>query len=529
MPGVFAWMRSAISVTTDFIYQTKEQAVSVYHTIHDFFSAPNNKPRLYQYLNEFWHGYYLGQDRESLTRAIKSERSRAVALELLSANLKYMATVMLYEMTIKPFIQSLPYIGNTPAETAVDIAAKIYFINLMLDSNIANAMRNAVHSSILLEENPNNDHFKTCHCSVADIIKSKGASFTYYLGTSNLLWAMSYIPVVKYVSFPARILFDAETMIESKLSSASMCNKHKRLILNSNLPFSFGMGIAYFLDYEITSFFLRYFTGVQSSFVEEALYNMVYFKYKTMTLMMTHPLPGKDEAIDVFRPSRALTRRLVKVTANYLFPRLQDSQYRSNLGNQIATVTQFPPIKLMINLFGLADLGSLQEFSQRPAIKLYLDVYQSSIVGAMQWIINLRHYASLKRVSMALPFVPKWLISKEFNTAMQVLMSKNLHEFLQWSKAKLDSLERNIVFYEEKPLIENIIHDYSPPPVPPPLPPAAKKLNSYVQIHKALKPVANIVAEERREPEPPTIDDDFVVMEIKRNPQTELRQRSFGR
>lgn len=459
MYGLLPWVKSKIATAIDYAKDKYQAVLPIVKKTKDFFSQGNVKEKIYKYFLQFWEGYSLANNKDLLPSIIESKQTREILVQLLSANMKYVSVVMIYELGVLPVVRMTPILNY--GESLLNVAANIYFINGLLNLSISNAAYTSCMYSSYQKDHPNNEHYQTCGDDSKTIVKSSLASNMYFIGNSATFFVASNLPYGRYLFFPARILYEAQTFIEYKLQSTWMCNNHKRDLINKNVSFAMGMGFSCFLDYQLLGL-VASSIGLNSFYVNNVIYNVVSLRYLFATLAMKKPLPGQDLAPDIFQPSRELSRAIFKRTAGFVVPRFQSVNSKVDWRDGWQTFAHSAPCQYALKMFGLSDVMSLQQFSERPAIKLYLDTYQPTIDAVLRTIIQLREYSVAKRLPSITPYFPDWLVSVEVKSVLSILLNENFNTTLVWLKAQLSSLQLRVeIVADTASLTDNVMEDYA--------------------------------------------------------------------
>lgn len=485
MTGWIAWAKSKVAAVVEtashVIKKAKYAARTIYYTPQYWDPIKNN-------LMQFWQGFSRVLQPSIVSRIAKLNKTKRVLTHSLTANLVYyMGLVLVYEMGVKAAMRSVPYMQDSPAEYAIDTLAKIYLmrtaVSMCVDNTLYNSSLYAAVNSDLAEQERLQlaDHitarkragkqpFKSWECS--DIETAKAAIMSPFYSSAKMIFtklASHSLPAGDWLTLPIKALVYGENLLEYKLASVGTCTNHRHELFRKNHMFSFGMGLSMLGMIELLSVVVRRATGVESAFVYDALFNIVFQHYMILAATMTKPLPGEQEGVDVFKYSRSATRRLLTDTAINIANYVQNPDNETDWFKAVKNIYGNQAVKLITrtatNILIEKDLQSMRSFVRRPAALLYLDLNGQHIQNTLNMIVEKRNTLKSSKWFMSLyPYLPGFILSDTIKQAIDVAASEKLDGVLESvnqfiEKNGISQLQPKILIYFDEKIQQAIIID----------------------------------------------------------------------
>jgi hypothetical protein len=165
--------------------------------------------------------------------------------------------------------------------------------------NLKNA-RAAVSSFLPINHTPG------CRCKAKDLAYGSIAS-PFYFSVSH---AITYIPKFLYkreIIFSdtyltsnffmtlASILIYGQVFAELRITQEGQCTEHRYEIFSRNRAYNFGLGLGFWLSWQLAIQAIQVVTGVNNYYTSDALLNILLQAGTTTILAFNHPFPGKGE------------------------------------------------------------------------------------------------------------------------------------------------------------------------------------------------------------------------------------------
>jgi hypothetical protein len=174
----------------------------------------------------------------------------------ISVSLQYSAMVVVYETLYKSAHESL-FEGSLPGyllDSAVSLAAWMYFQRLMLQEQTDNVARMSLLYKYTRAENPYNDAHLACGCPSEDhIYAGVMSNINYWTNYLFGRWLTTF-GVTKPVGHALIYLNEGRGLTEIRVASGGMCLKHRTEKLVATDPFSLGLG----MSFALTSYLANY-------------------------------------------------------------------------------------------------------------------------------------------------------------------------------------------------------------------------------------------------------------------------------
>jgi hypothetical protein len=355
------------------------------------------------------------------------------------------ASIVICEQLLTQALRKIPGVEGSYAEYglyALDAATYLYLVRRSLNAWVDNALYSAAAGKAAtppVEESG----FKPCpkECgetasTMADLmaIFESGADTAFCYSTayaiSNLMFKIdSPLPYVgAMVLYPLLSLKYGRDILNAKLSSVGMCETHRQDILNANNAYCMGKGALFLTGVYGTEFVISYFTGINSSMINAALFNYNYTSFMLAELQIDGRLPGTEIGVNIFNYVHKATQGLVRWTVSKAVALSYDPASTVTWAQQLQNIHDkyhSAPMRLAVSMCFGSDMLSFREFLKRPSIRSYLTVYESTLKDNVEWINGLRRG---RIPDFVLKVLPERVLSKTTKDILLKLRSKEMDE-----------------------------------------------------------------------------------------------------
>lgn len=480
MAGYFTWVREnvvwAVSAVFNAPFQLAQavsnsvsQGVAVTQStvkqIGDLVGTVTNnetvRDQAYENFAQGLEGFTRPVDPTVAPALMRSKNTRRAMGHSVSANLiLYMGSVILYQLGMRELRRMVPDYEDSYAEMATDALATMYFIRTFISMYVDNTVTNMnLYQAVNKDYPPNKRNFRPCQpeeCGTTATIQAGLMSSFYYLGNlGTVSFISSNIPVIgKFVAAPFRALAYGQALTEYKLGSVGMCTEHRYKELTKNNAYSVGLGLSMLAAVSSSAFAIKYYTGAESFFIEDALFNFFFQYYMFSSLVSNKPLPGKKPGLDVFSHSRVVVDKAMEQTADWIIPQLQNPG-DDDLLEQIRKAADFRPVKLARTVFIKTDLQDWGKFTERESMVLFIDLHGKDMQDGVQGILDIRNDNKTRLAKNAVKKIPTWipkkLLNDEKRLLLQILYNKDVKFYLLQLDKELSRLRtRSTIKAHEK-------------------------------------------------------------------------------
>ena len=347
---------------------------------------------------------------------LRSKKTRRVEKHSLTANvIIYLGAVFAYEFGVKSAINYFyPDFEESWEETAMNYAARSYFFRLAVRAFIDNFFYSAAVSKTTYDDyKPDPRFLKDCeHGASAGILPNYISTFTF-LGSSYAITAVEgTMPFYlgKVFGTVARAKLSGDAFLDIRSSTVWTCEEDRAKIRRENWPYAFGWGASFVVLNEFINWLIKYETGVDSWFVRDAIFAVLYQRYVVNAVLQSRkPLPGTGKRVgfDTFHYPYKWSKELLVDLVTWLWPHLKDQNSRGDFAKTIKNFRDFPPIKLieilllkteLRSILDKKELKDITEFEKRPALLLYFGAYGNSLVATIDGILEKRNDKVTKAV-----------------------------------------------------------------------------------------------------------------------------------
>lgn len=307
------------SVAMNIATKVKDAAISIYQ-------SEAVRKELSARFKVFLQGLKYPFQASTIKRFLNSQRTRDIYLfeSIYQNTVKTILPVGIYIYFLRNAIRKyIPGMKESYPEMVLDLLASLYFINKSAaDMYVNNTMYTATLSKTVTDDvaaekvdkdknkhkdkSDNSDadnaaeapEFDACEHGVDKRFIANLASNGYYLGNIfGVKVVEKMVPFGEYLSVPLRAHITGLGLLEYKY--AQKCTEHRYEMLSKNNTYAFGVGAAMVGGWIAAKYLLKYFTGIESYFIDDALYNMIYQYFAVSVSLHDKPIPQDDQSIDV--------------------------------------------------------------------------------------------------------------------------------------------------------------------------------------------------------------------------------------
>lgn len=364
----------------------------VFTAIATVLASPELANAIYQLFAQFWQGFSRVIDPDIVPVLARSKNTRAVLAQSVVTNLAlYAGIVLFYEAGIRNVCRYVvPAIENSWPEYGMDLLVRTSFVALEGRFLVDNAMLYAGIQQAGRLDNPESG--VGCECETTAKIQSRLASMVYYAGNTAAVTGIEYLMPISRVPF--RSVLYGRYIVEQGVGSR-MCTNHRNDILNRNNPYTIGMGLSFLMTLSLANAVVRNGLGVDSRYVSDAIFSLLFQYYLMLSFSNKKPLPGRAEGMDVALPGRVATRAVIRTTVDLVTPMFAGPGGAIDWKTIERTLNYYPVVMLQRILFG-ADLSSRELFLQKPIPTLMMRLYEGSMQNTLdnltRWRDNVSRY-----------------------------------------------------------------------------------------------------------------------------------------
>lgn len=465
MKGLWNWAKEKISNVAAPIAEAAGHAT---RAVRDYLVSTDAGAHALNYFSQFYAGFTQFLDPIVSPKWLWSaKKTREEAWESVKDHAQFIAPIVAYEFCVKGLLHSIPYLQDSPVETLIDVAAKIYFTKRYAHFCVDNFARNLNVAKAACDEQPVCEHYKGCECETTKKIQAALASPFYYLGKSATAHVVSsYVPGGEWVTFPLTALVYGQGWLEYKLAAASMCTRHREEVLEKNHMFEVGMGLSFSSLISMSNYLLRYYTGIDNYFVTAAITSLLNQYFIITSYRISTPLPGHEDGLHIFHPGKRVVEDGLKRTSARMFNWLNTLQPSNDLLTKLdgykATIGDFVLSRYVVKFFAGEDIFDksadelIDDFVQRPAYANFLKLHDKGIYEVVDGVIQKRKEIQatplINQIVAFSAWIPDWMISENSKKLLPVLANPKLDGVFEGFRARLDRLPRQSMTREDVPI-----------------------------------------------------------------------------
>lgn len=473
MTGFINWAYSKISSAVSIVKESVTEIVAAGSYLLSIIPFAQLKAVSLSFLQ----GSFRVLDPRGVIKALSPGVKSLLAHSFKENVIFYMGFVLLYEDLVKPGLRMLPYVDfeDTCVEQSLTVLLSLHLMlrakHVLLDA----ALNHASLAKLVTQENPNNEHFKTCGHGKVAAAKANIAGAIYYV--ASLIEAyLVYAVCGEYISLPIYMLAYGQGFLESKLGSADNCTDHRYETLSKTNSFSLGMGASFVVSQRVLTFLISYLTRIDSDLLEKPVFNFLFPYFLISSLTMEKPLPKDNFSLDVFFISRYVSDYVLKRTIELIAPYLSNQDTQGSLIKNLQKVSNSSLGNFIKKIMLEKDLHSLDAIVTRPSVNRWIRLNKKEVQDVLSWIKwahSIRHIPLARQFSSALRgYLPDFLISKKSKMLLKLLFLKNLGSILDAinmlilsaSVREIEPLKINATFHVDKKLTEYCADVYDPHP-----------------------------------------------------------------
>lgn len=371
-----------------------------------------------------------------ITKLMRSQKARAEFQQIVSANLMYLGSVMLFEVGIQNARWYLPCVETYGINYAVEMLARLYFTRTMAKMYVDNTLENACVSKTVADSVANDakaNAFAPCECGTTAQLQASLASPLYYISNMAMVYFVSKLPYGNYLSIPMRMLAYGQCFLDYKLGSIGMCNKHRYEAMTSNNAYALGIGSAFELSQWIGNKAIQQLTHSGSYFAEDALFSLLFPYFIIMAHLIDEPLPGRRPGLDLFFPGRLFFEDLVKAGSDKVVNYVRDNLEQGDLIKALQKIAESDAVKIIEFMLLSDTIHSINELHKFPMLKKYLQLNEFMIREVIKGISLTRMTPYLGKALAAShylkPVLPNYLASER--QLLQIIFNENTPRVLQ--------------------------------------------------------------------------------------------------
>lgn len=441
-------------------------------TLHALDVSQKYMRKHYQ-LDEYWQGYTQFLDPNIAYKIIRNPKTKKVFYNCLRSNiLFYINAVLFYEAGVKPILRSyIPYYQDSYAE---------FFLNLLAVSGIsAMAVNMKIKNTILYPlalRKTITEEEKTAQALPADCqsyTSKMGMIASIAYNQANLLQAEFIGLITGSVLLKNLFLAKAIGQAMAELKLANFCTEDRYAQLNKNNAYTFGIGTSLLFVSWLLSNMVNRMSGVRSHHVDLAIFSLVSQYFLIAASVNEDPLPGKENGKEPFYYARYVTEKMLK---DSVIATLKTLTKRANQKFILDTIKKFPQGRKQVNDFitNAANIYQVNAFIypdffktlekyagvayQSTSIPLFLDVFDHSIVEAINFLQTLVSKQNEERAAYFLNFFPKSFITKQFKQDVEMIFTESQDFFADLSQ--LFAKEPVAILHTQTTLQQDVVATY---------------------------------------------------------------------
>lgn len=453
MPGFFQWVSDTVSSA----YQGAKNVVTgignTFSVIGSVLSAESFRTGLVNWLTQSWDGFTRALNPMHLVSLLGRPKTGRVWLTSTAYSLLRAAPIVAYHYgrplvreTVHATVSENPWV-ETLAMSVVDAAAYTLMLRnaargyadaVVYDTDMAKASADETK----LDTPTNNPMMKPCgHGDQANVTAGVTSLVHYYGSWVALRMLASTLPYGEAVTLPLQMLLIGRGFMEYPLAAAGNCTEDRLDVLNKNNPYALGMGASYMASKLFWQTVLERYTGTSGIFIDEVLTAMLTLHFiMASNLSRQTPLPGTETGLDIFSAPRKITDVVVSETAGFIagqFSGPAEGDWYQLAKADISAKLNHQAVQILCLLLVDESFQDWDKFAERPATKLFFEMYGDVILQAIDYIQAERARTDYQRIEAA----NQWANNRKDNESFLKAFAKSTVSTLISAVASDDDLK----------------------------------------------------------------------------------------
>lgn len=439
MNQIYAWLSDKAVATqkfaTDTYTQVKDTATHVYSLMNTNSEENKNKNTA---LIESWRGASIPVNTEIVPAMIESEELRRVSGQTLYyQGLLYLGQLLVFQLGKAALYASIPGAEGSYAESALDIAAIIYFgaqsiqmgvRALVLDECASKATENYFNNKPLFGEMAKGKR--------GEAIQARYTRFVYQsvkIGaakcTEGLPIPFSYVP-----ASAIRMLAYGQDLMNYNLEDKTF--EERSAFFAENNARIFFLGFSYYMTMCLfhagfycatgankASFYYR--SGASDYFIGDAFANLAYPFFIMTVRLMANTLPKNSRGIDFFYYFNLVTEAIIKNTSDMISKSINNPNSTIQWWDVKKKIQNFPPFQFVTNLLFPREMLSFRRLFKTPPMQLLLDLKEKDFRAFLKEIVSYRE-------SVLIYLWPKRLLSEGTRNQLNLILNQSVGDTIKY-------------------------------------------------------------------------------------------------
>jgi hypothetical protein len=400
-----------------------------------------------------WTGISFGSFFSFTPTSVQYEKTRAPLLGQMSGgitsfsgfipdNTLLLALQVMLTEQLSHGLHAIPGVKGTYWELgaySVDALAYLYLLRNGWNRKINNifsqmAVAKAATPDAKILEKQSHQHrmFKPCDgekcgktaSTMADVMKIPESIadtlFCYSIANACSLLFFSLKNPLPYINemvlYPLLSLKYGRDFLNAKLSSVSMCEKHRNEIITANnarcmakgATLLFGVyGIPAIAGWALEKYGYTWAAAlINNEFISNGLFAFGHMNFMTAELQITNTLPGAEPGIDIFKYVHITTQESTKWLVSKLISVYWDPTSDLTWSGQLAKLEEAykaPVVQFAMTVCVGKDALSLRAFLKRPAVHSFITTHEPSLKENVEWLNDLRYTGIARTILKILP------------------------------------------------------------------------------------------------------------------------------